>query len=467
MAGQKTIPLLIFLVVMLRGGFAIATAPNLRADPDAYALIARGIAAGGGVSTVDQLGQTHPTAFRPPAYPWLLSWLVVDGELWLPGVALLHLVLGVLTAVLTYAVADRIGGPRCGWVAAGLVTIEPLLLWSASLVMTEMLAATLTIAAWWVSQPRRDRTDGQGGSHVEFWARSAALGLVLAAGYLARPAMLVWAVSWLLVRSLRPASSDERTQSLLATGLVAVAVSLWTTRNLSVVGHPVWATTHGGYTLLLGNNELIYRETQRRWSKPWRPGRWVPWHREPWDATEFLARYDPSGHSDMTDPRHWIASRSPTVTDDRLGTSSEISRAPGESEWFQDQRAAAAAKATIRRHPPLFLISCIDRVLKLWHPFAMSTAGRSTLLIIATGAFEAVFLALSLLGGWRLVVAGRARWLMPALSLVISLTAVHAIYWSNPRMRAPAVPALAVLAAISFGTVAEDRCRSNSGSNVY
>ena len=40
----------------------------------------------------------------------------------------------------------------------------------------------------------------------------------------------------------------------------------------------------------------------------------------------------------------------------------------------------------------------------------------------------------------------------PVLLLPVALTAVHAVYWSNARMRAPVVPALAVLAAAgAFG----------------
>jgi len=34
-----------------------------------------------------------------------------------------------------------------------------------------------------------------------------------------------------------------------------------------------------------------------------------------------------------------------------------------------------------------------------------------------------------------------------APSLILSLTAVHAFYWSDMRMRAPLVPAIALLAA--------------------
>ena len=35
----------------------------------------------------------------------------------------------------------------------------------------------------------------------------------------------------------------------------------------------------------------------------------------------------------------------------------------------------------------------------------------------------------------------------PVLVLIVSFTAVHSIYWADMRMRAPLVPAIALLAA--------------------
>ena len=111
---------LVLLVIIVRGGFAIAMLDNLDADPDAYGLIARGIAAGGGVSTINPAGQTQPTAFRPPAYPWLLSWSVRDGELWRPGVAGLHVALAAATAALTFLVTERLTDRRGSLVRRGV-----------------------------------------------------------------------------------------------------------------------------------------------------------------------------------------------------------------------------------------------------------------------------------------------------------------------------------------------------------
>ena len=237
--------------------------------------------------------------------------------------------------------------------------------------------------------------------------------MVLAAGFLCRPVMIVWAMLLLGVGVWRP---GHRFTVLVAGAIIMMSVAGWTIRNQRVMGHPIWATTHGGYTLLLGNNDSFYDHLERRWSAPdiWQA--WLPWQRQPWDATDFLDHYE---------------------------------ALPGEDEWFSDRRDAAAAKDVISRRPWMFFWSCADRVTRLWSPFAMRSGDRSVWLIVATGLFELGFLAAAGWGAVALVAAKRWAALWPVLSLVISLTAVHAIYWSNPRMRAPAVPALAALVAVA------------------
>jgi hypothetical protein len=63
----------------------------------------------------------------------------------------------------------------------------------------------------------------------------------------------------------------------------------------------------------------------------------------------------------------------------------------------------------------------------------------------------------AILGGWRL--GGRlirAPWLWGVL-MCIAFTAVHAVYWSNMRMRAPLMPFVALLAAVGMSS-SRERC---------
>ena len=55
----------------------------------------------------------------------------------------------------------------------------------------------------------------------------------------------------------------------------------------------------------------------------------------------------------------------------------------------------------------------------------------------------------------------------PPLLLILALTAVHAVYWSNLRMRAPVMPMVAALAAVGFlgrgSKWGEQRSQGNQG----
>ena len=51
---------------------------------------------------------------------------------------------------------------------------------------------------------------------------------------------------------------------------------------------------------------------------------------------------------------------------------------------------------------------------------------------------------------------------VPALTLAISLCLVHAVYWSNMRMRAPMVPMVSLLAAFSLRRADAVEARSSS-----
>ncbi len=99
------------------------------------------------------------------------------------------------------------------------------------------------------------------------------------------------------------------------------------------------------------------------------------------------------------------------------------------------------------RHPKQFLWSCLVRLGRLWTPIPHRTADRSWSSVAAIAVYYSFFYFAMLVGLWRL---GRtalgAKW-WPIWTLAITLSLVHAVYWSNLRMRAPIVPGLAIIAA--------------------
>ena len=186
-----------------------------------------------------------------------------------------HLLLGLLTVLFTYLATqsitslslDHLTAHRVGLLAGCITTLDPILVQQSTFAMTETLAAFLASMIFW--HWMKNRT-----GHSRPWRAGLTGGILLSLAYLCRPTFLVWAFFLLSHDFLeavlssphrsghanRPAGwkKQQITQTLISALLVLLAVGLWTARNRRATGHPVWATTHGGYTLLLGNNPIFY-----------------------------------------------------------------------------------------------------------------------------------------------------------------------------------------------------------------
>jgi hypothetical protein len=209
----------------------------------------------------------------------------------------------------------------------------------------------------------------------------------------------------------------------------AVVLSPWVVRNYVRFGRPIVSTTHGGYNLLLGNNPFFYEYL--------RSGAW---------GTAWF-----SGELD----RQWLAEIPASETD-------------------ADRKAYDEAWKNIRAEPGMFAYACLVRVARLFSPFPHQTEpheGRLTrMLRYAAAAWYLAELPLALAGvvavglAWRAAPARAgtspwAPWLWAGL-LVLTFTGVHALYWTDLRMRAPLMPAMALAAASGAAWLAGAiRCR--------
>jgi 4-amino-4-deoxy-L-arabinose transferase-like glycosyltransferase len=434
---SQRIGIAIVLVAMFARGFVCFwDVDQYAADPDAYRVISETLGNTGVYGLTTSGGEARPTAFRPPLYPLVLSWFLVDGELSTVAVAALHTLLGCLTVLCTYRASRRLLGEMqhagASILAASLVLVDPILLRQSTLVMTETLATAISsvVLWWWVRHTHRSRRIGS----------ALILGLLLGLAFLCRPTFLVWGLMLCLATAAAkphiPVSISWRIgRAAVVAAVLLMTVGCWTMRNARTLGYPVWATTHGGYTLLLANNPMFYDYLRDR-----------PADQTTWNADRFLIAYSHRYDADPTTAAFW-------ATDwDGPGV---ITVSVTEHE--DDNLAYRAAKATISREPGTFLWSCLVRVYRLWTPLPHRTDDRSSIAVLAIGSYyTALYLAIAC-GLWRL---GREifqpKW-WPILTLLATLTLVHAVYWSNIRMRAPAIPALAIIAAAAIRQPEEEQ----------
>ncbi|QDT15971.1 ArnT family glycosyltransferase [Alienimonas californiensis] len=333
---------------------------------------------------------------------------------------------------------------------------------------------------------------------------AALTGVLFGLSALCRPTVWafggLWALGWIWDR-LRGRAGWRLGWGRLALGAVGVAliVGPWAARNWIVFERPILMTTHGGYTLHLANNEVFYEEivrgpagavwgggslstwqqrtegafavesgvdvrtvrNARFWFPPsvgWRgPSQDIPitqLRAESWSRTSLL-QLGPQGWQRAPRPEaDWA--RLTWVDTTGLGLSRDVQVESG-PQWFfspeaeprRDRWHRDRALEVIQSDPAGFARAVPLRVSRLWSPTPQGPAAEGLPAPVwgAVGGWNVVVFLLAAAGAVRVWRSDRwAAW-RPVLLMVVSVTAVHAVYWSNARMRGPIVPAIAVLAA--------------------
>ena len=403
----------ILLALVVRISVAAWRMDSLQDDRDHYRLLAEGLVQTGGLTHPDH---GTPTAYRPPLYPLVLAavgW-TGSGDI---GVAGLHLLLGLATVVLTWITGVHLGLGRRAWWPAAAVTVDPLLVVGATLPMTETLFAALAMGMLAAATSPAAPSGSRG----------LLLGILFGLAALCRPS--VWAFAAVLAvvavvgRFRKRAEPDRSSQPLaLATTLagIALCVGPWLGRNLAVSGAPVLTSTHGGYTLLLGNNPDFYDQVVRRpLGTTWNDKTSDPGHR-PGEWRESLEARLPG-------PAHGI-----------------------QAEQQRDRFMYRLALSHAAGDPSGFARACLLRVLRFWTPWPLESAPGSawpTPLKWAVAAWYTATLVAMLVGLCRTPWAGHGGWQTPLLFL-LALSLVHVVFWSTMRMRAPVMPVVFLLGTI-------------------
>jgi len=393
--------LLLAISLFVRGRVLQTFMRQLLRDPDNYRELAESLAEYGTLGFLFGNGPI-PTAYRPPLYPLLLAPSSLLGGYGLLAVGALHVSLGLLSVWLVWRLGLRWQLPRwAALLAAALIAVDPLLVYQASQIMTETLAALLTVVAL------HGLTSAMSSPSAP---SAAAAGACLGCCALCRPTYFVWLA--LVLVALPAFVSGWKTRAGLMAAFVlgaALPIAPWAIRNQISLGSPIITTTHGGYTLLLGNNPLYYQHLRE-----------AVWG-EVWDSDEF--------------DRPWERLRAERPTE----------------EIELDQLAYDAAWRNMREQPLMAAYAALVRVGSLWglvpHQLDAQEASSFRLLRYAIGGWYAIELFLVAVG--LIVLRGklvRSAWLW-GLLLLLGFTAVHTLYWTDMRMRAPLMPAVALFAA--------------------
>ncbi len=378
---------IVILSIVLRSAVLAGGGPVFD-DLDNYLPMARSLVSGEGFALGGRL-----TAYRPPLYPLLLIPAVGLGRWTSWGIAALHLGLGAGMVAMTAAAATRLGLSRRRAMAAALiVACDPVLIWQSRSVMTETPAAFLVAAmlAGLSIGGRRGAILGGIASGLAGLCRPSLLAastLTIAAGLVATPG------HW----------RERLTRSTILAATTAIVLLPWMVRNLVAIGEPIWTTTHGGYTLALANNEVYYREIL---DGP--PGR-------VWTGD---------------DQWHWWDS----VTRKTIGLTEP------EADRFLRNQAMEIA----RRRPLDFVRASIARLGRFW------AVAPSEAVYPRPARFATMIWTIPLWTALLLGVLRRPAWSWPTIAAtmtLLGLTIVHLAFWTDLRMRAPIVPAIAILAA--------------------
>lgn len=400
--GRYTLGLAVFTTIVIRLAIIWPHVGREVDDPDHYVDLAHSLA------TSHQFAiRGKPTAYRPPLYPLLLAPLI--GEYKEPAnplvsskrtmswqIATLHVLLGVGTVVFTIVAGRRFGlTPLAAGLAGGIVGLDPLLAFQARAIMTETLAAFLL--AWALAAAANTRRWG-----------TIETGVALGLAALCRPSTLAGAGLFVAFLALAgPADWRKRIASgAVLASTVVVVLAPWAIRNKIVLGEFVWTTTHGGYTLALANNADYYRD---------------------------VLNGPPGAVWDEKKQRSWAL---------------EIAKATdGMTEPQADRWLSRSAWKMLIEQPGNFFRASIARLGRFW-AIAPSAAVYSRPARLAAACWNVPLLILAGLG---LCQSDSWRWPRAAApALLLGLTLVHFLYWTDMRMRAPIVPAVALAAGMGF-----------------
>lgn len=425
MRSRKLIAIVLFVALALRLGWAMTRPANdaaIDALPDQrdYLSLAQNLIHGRGLQFIDARFADVVWAFRTPGYPLFLA--ACGGNVRVARAA--QAVLDASTVLAIYLLATLLMGKRRTRVplfAAGLVALNPYLIYFTGLILSETLFTAML--AWGMLLLARGR-GGRGGSWgatliwlcgavllgLSVLVRPSAIALPVLLGILAALVNRAGPVSYEKA-AVRESPSEERVRGKwpLPVGTTMVLIVLlsllpWAARNFHRLGRWIWLDTNSGFTLYDGCNP---------------------------DAT---------GASDQS-----FVDREP-----ELQVLGEI----GRNDYLTEKAARYA-----RSNPARVVRLAGAKLGRTWSPMPLSSEYGSTRNRVIALAYTLPFDAFVLIG---LIWGDMSRTVkLFLLAPAVYFSIVHALTVGSLRYRIPAEPPMAVIAAAAM-TLAANRASRRS-----
>jgi 4-amino-4-deoxy-L-arabinose transferase-like glycosyltransferase len=367
-------------------------------------LVARSIAAGHGFSSPLRFGDTGPTAWFTPIYPYLTAgvfklWGIFSDESRLI-LETLNCAFGALTVIPIYGIARRVFGKSVAVGAAwAWVFLPASFFFAITWIWDTALAALFLALIFWATLAVREAKS------IWPWAGYGALWVT---GVLINPSLLSlfpFLAGWALWQSDRGSSSRVKFSAAM---LLVFAIGLvpWTIRNYRVFGKFIPLRSNFGLELWLGNNPNV-------------PDTWSPWL-----------------HPD-DDPAEWAKYK-------RMGEIAFMAAKEHEAFVF------------MRTHPGDTLNFIFRRFMETWLAVTESPAdiwGRSSLNLKAIFLINVLLSLLAWLGA-MFVNRNRHPEAAPFVMVLLIFPLVFYLTHSTLRYRFPMDPILIVLSAYAVAHLA-------------
>lgn len=390
--------LAVFLAAFLaRAGFGVvrlvrsteATALEFP-DEHQYWHIAASMARGEGMR--DELGFR---AGRMPLYPAYLS-LFANSSHGVVTAKALQWIVGALAAPVIVLLGLHLSGRRVALLAGLAVAFDPFLVFFSSLLLTETFAITGLCVFWLLVSRIVFSREHKTPEILARWLYAGLVGSLCV--YLRESNLGLIVVSFLFVIAVTRFRPSQLVGGALSLLLVIASLVPWAVRNRTVVGEWVWLTTRAGISLYDGVGPQA------------------------------------TGASDIGDVQ-------------RSGAAGQLP----EREWNEHFRREAWKQ--IKNDPGRVVRLAGHKLARMWNPFPNVESYRGGATRWISALWTAPLFLLAIAGIVRCIrLPGRTGWVLVFFLLLpaIYFSLVHALYIGSVRYRLPAMPMIAVLAAMAF-----------------